>query len=50
VGFRNIRLIFDIEHDADEQKVAKLIELTERYCVVAQTLMKGVDVEIVVAD
>jgi uncharacterized OsmC-like protein len=49
VGFRDIRLIFDIEHDADEQKLAKLIELTERYCVVAQTLMKGVDVEIVVA-
>jgi uncharacterized OsmC-like protein len=38
VGFRSIRLSFDLETDADEERVAKLVELTERYCVVLQTL------------
>jgi uncharacterized OsmC-like protein len=47
VGFRAIRLSFDIEHDAaDEAQFAKLMELTERYCVVFQTLSRGVQVEI----
>ncbi|MDE2508364.1 MAG: OsmC family protein [Planctomycetota bacterium] len=40
VGFDEIRLRFelDLEPDADESKVAKLVELAERYCVVFQTL------------
>lgn len=38
VGFTAIRLRFALEHDEDEEAIAKLIELTERYCVVLQTI------------
>jgi uncharacterized OsmC-like protein len=38
VGFRAIRLRFALDTDADEATIAKLIQLTERYCVVLQTL------------
>lgn len=38
VGFKSIHLEFDLKTDADEKKVEKLIELTERYCVIYQTL------------
>ena len=38
VGFRNIRLAFELDSDADEEQLATLIKLTERYCVVYQTL------------
>ena len=38
VGFTAIRLNFDLETDADEDQVATLLRLTERYCVVFQTL------------
>lgn len=38
VGFRAIRLRFDLTSDAGEESLAKLIQLTERYCVVLQTL------------
>ena len=38
VGFRDIRLHFDLETDAPPQQVAKVLDLTERYCVVYQTL------------
>jgi uncharacterized OsmC-like protein len=38
VGFREIRLRFDIDSDADDEAIAKLIALTERYCVVLQSL------------
>lgn len=38
VGFKEIDLQFELTTDADEEKVAKLIELTERYCVIYQTL------------
>ena len=38
VGFQNIRLHFELETDATEEKLATLIRLTERYCVVYQTL------------
>jgi uncharacterized OsmC-like protein len=41
VGFRAIRLFFDVESDADEERLATLLELTERYCVVYQTLAGG---------
>jgi uncharacterized OsmC-like protein len=38
VGFRAIRLRFDLDTDAEDERITKLIELTERYCVVLQTL------------
>jgi uncharacterized OsmC-like protein len=38
VGFQEIRLTFDLDSDAPPEKLAKLVELTERYCVVYQTL------------
>jgi len=38
VGFRAIRLSFALDTDAEPDRVAKLIELTERYCVVLQTI------------
>ena len=40
VGFREIRLSFDIDTDATEEQIASLIKLTERYCVIFQTLNK----------
>jgi uncharacterized OsmC-like protein len=46
VGFTAIRLRFQLEHDEDQASVAKLLELTERYCVVFQTLTAGVPVEL----
>jgi uncharacterized OsmC-like protein len=45
VGFKNIRLKFELESNASEEQMASLKKLTERYCVVYQTLMKGVNVE-----
>jgi len=39
VGFRDIRLSFDITSSASEEQLTKLVELTERYCVVYQTLI-----------
>jgi uncharacterized OsmC-like protein len=38
VGFAAIRLTFELETDADEEQLATLLKLTERYCVVFQTL------------
>ncbi len=38
VGFQNIRLHFDLDTDAGEEQIASLKKLTERYCVVYQTL------------
>jgi uncharacterized OsmC-like protein len=38
VGFRDIRLRFELDSDASEDQRATLIRLTERYCVVLQTL------------
>jgi len=38
VGFRAIRLRFDLDTDASDEEVATLMKLTERYCVVLQTL------------
>jgi uncharacterized OsmC-like protein len=39
VGFRNIRLQFALDTDATEEQLATLLRLTERYCVVYQTLL-----------
>ena len=41
VGFREIRLRFDLDSDASAEQKRKLIELTERYCVVLQTIRKA---------
>jgi uncharacterized OsmC-like protein len=38
VGFREIRLRFELDSDAPPEQKKKLLELTERYCVVLQTL------------
>jgi uncharacterized OsmC-like protein len=38
VGFREIRLGFELDTDATEEQIASLLNLTERYCVVYQTL------------
>lgn len=40
VGFQAIRLRFDVETDAPQDKIDQLLKLTERYCVVYQTLAK----------
>lgn len=45
VGFRAIRLHFDLNTDASEDQVQSLQKLTERYCVVFQTLVRGIAVE-----
>jgi len=41
VGFRDIRLTFDVETDAPQDKLDQLLKLTERYCVVYQTIKSG---------
>ena len=41
VGFREIRLSFDVDTDAPQDKLDQLLKLTERYCVVYQTLKSG---------
>jgi len=41
VGFKAIRLSFELDTDADEEQLATLKKLTERYCVVYQTLAGG---------
>jgi uncharacterized OsmC-like protein len=46
VGFREIRLSFDLRTQSPPDQVAKLLELTERYCVVYQTLAKSPPVAI----
>ena len=46
VGFTAIRLRFELETDADGPSLATLRRLTERYCVVYQTLVGGVSVDV----
>jgi uncharacterized OsmC-like protein len=46
VGFQHIRLFFDLETDASEEQLATLLRLTERYCVVYQTLRQPADFQI----
>lgn len=45
VGFQSIRLFFELESEITDEQLASLSKLTERYCVVYQTLTKGVHVE-----
>lgn len=46
VGFQNILLRFDLDTDASPEQIATLLKLTERYCVVYQTLARPPRIEI----
>ncbi len=46
VGFERIRLRFDLDTDASEEQLTKLLRLTERYCVVYQTLNQAPQIDI----
>jgi uncharacterized OsmC-like protein len=46
VGFAQIRLRFDVDTDAPQEKLDQLLKLTERYCVVYQTIRSGPPVEV----
>jgi len=46
VGFQKIRLFFDLKTNASEEEINSLIRLTERYCVVLQTLKGNPAIEI----
>ena len=46
VGFKEIRLHFDVDTDASEDQLATLIRLTERYCVVYQTLSQPAKISV----
>ena len=46
VGFAKIRLRFDVATDAPQDKLDQLLKLTERYCVVYQSLKNGVPIEV----
>ena len=49
VGFAQIRLRFDLDTDAPQDKLDQLLKLTERYCVVYQTIKSGPPVEVKLA-
>jgi uncharacterized OsmC-like protein len=49
VGFQAIRLRFELESDADPEQLATLLKLTERYCVVFQTLARPPELSATVA-
>lgn len=46
VGFQHVRLRFDLDTDATEEQIATLLKLTERYCVVYQTLVRPPQIDI----
>jgi uncharacterized OsmC-like protein len=46
VGFAQIRLRFDLDTDAPPDKLDQLLKLTERYCVVYQTIKNGLPVDV----
>ncbi len=46
VGFRDIRLSFDIDGDLTDEQLATLMKLTERYCVVYQTLRSAPPIDV----
>ena len=46
VGFKQIRLNVDLDTDASEEQIATLLRLTERYCVVYQTLNHPAKIEV----
>ena len=49
VGFREIRLRFDLDTDVAQDKLDQLLKLTERYCVVYQTIKAGPPVAVSMA-
>ena len=46
VGFKNIRVHFDLDTDADDEQLDTLLKLTERYCVVYQSISSTPDISI----
>jgi uncharacterized OsmC-like protein len=46
VGFQQIQLQFDLDTDAGEEQLDTLIRLTERYCVVYQTLSHPAEIDV----
>jgi uncharacterized OsmC-like protein len=50
VGFQRIQLYFDLDTDATDDQLATLLRLTERYCVVYQTLQHPPQVQVIVQD
>jgi len=46
VGFKEVRLNFDLDTDAGEDQLATLLRLTERYCVVYQTLSHPANISV----
>jgi uncharacterized OsmC-like protein len=49
VGFRDIRLNFDLDAEASDEQLRKLLELTERYCVVLQTIRSSPSIAVSVS-
>src|ERR671934_1238215 len=49
VGFAQIRLRFDVDTDEPQEKLDQLLKLTERYCVVYQTIKSGPPVAVTMA-
>lgn len=49
VGLRSIRLAFELDTDADDEQLATLLKLTERYCVVLQTIASAPELSATVA-
>ncbi|MET7244096.1 OsmC family protein [Methylobacterium sp. EM32] len=47
VGFRSIRLSFEVDTDAPQEKLDQLLKLTERYCVVFQTINQKPHLDVV---
>jgi uncharacterized OsmC-like protein len=46
VGFQNIRLKISLDTDASDEQIATLVRLTERYCVVYQTLVRPPEISV----
>jgi len=46
VGFKEIRLHYDLQTDASDDDIATLLKLTERFCVVYQTLSSGANITV----
>lgn len=46
VGFKEIRLVFKFENELDKEQTKKILNLTERYCVVLQTIKGGTNIEV----
>ncbi len=50
VGLTDVKLHFELDTDVDAEKTGRLVELTERYCVIYQTLRQGPNLEFDVRD